>query len=160
MNRPARMSPAEAVMLCRFAKAACPQQAFDEYTPDAWFELLNDLRFEDCKDAVVAVVKRSPFCSPSEIRAEVKRIRFKRISDFGPFEPPAGIAGDWREGEYRDWMRDMHQEIADGLTREEYDAANPLSPSKPMPALDAVFKRLEDIDPTAIEVEGDWSEPA
>ena len=74
-----RMTRPEAVTLCRLAKASCPQQAFDEYTPDAWFELLRDLRFEDCKDALFAVVRESPFVAPAEIRAHIKRVRSDRL---------------------------------------------------------------------------------
>lgn len=135
-----RMTPPEAVMLCRFTKACCPQQSFDEYTADAWLELLGDLRFEDCKAAVVAVVKRQPFCSPSEIRDEVKRIRFRRIAEFGPYDPPAGIGGNWREGEYREWMREMNQRIADGLSREDYDREYPVLTAREMPELEGVFR--------------------
>src|SRR5690349_11552302 len=80
-----RMTAAEAVMLCRFAKACCPQQAIDEYTPDAWHELLSDLRFEDCKAAVVDVVKEQPFVSPAEIRSRIAKVRANRHLEFGPF---------------------------------------------------------------------------
>lgn len=140
-----RMTRPEAVMLCRFAKASCPQQQFDEYTPDAWFELLNDLRFEDCKAAVVAVVKRQPFCSPSEIRDEVRRLRAKRIGEFGPIDPPAELGVDYREPSYRDWMRTMNQRIADGLTREEYDREQPALEARPMPELGGVFRDANDV---------------
>jgi hypothetical protein len=51
----------EAIMLCRFVKAACPQQAIDEYTPDAWLILLEPFRYEDCKQAAVELARAEPF---------------------------------------------------------------------------------------------------
>lgn len=114
-----RLAPSEAVALCRFAKACCPQQAFDEYTPDAWGELLSDLRFEDCKTALTNVAKRQPFVSPAEIRAEVKRIRFRRLDRFGPFDPPPEAS----DRDYHRYITETNRRIADGeLTREQYDA--------------------------------------
>jgi hypothetical protein len=47
----------------------------DEYTADAWHDLLGDLELAECRSAVVAVAKRQPFIAASEIRAEVKRAR-------------------------------------------------------------------------------------
>ena len=140
-----RMTAAEAVMLCRFAKACCPQQQFDEFTPDAWHELLGDLRFEDCKAAVVAVTKRQPFCAPAEIRDEVKRLRNDRLNKFGAFGPPVEIPD---LSEWQAWTSDMNRRIADGeLTRDEWEAdlrAQGLLGSREAPALEGVFRRVED----------------
>lgn len=111
-----RMTNAEAVILCRFAKACCPQQQFDSYTPDAWFELLNDLRFEDCKEAVVRIVKRQPFVAPAEIRDEIRLVRIDRFEQFGReygyLEPPAHLADDI-PGELA-WRRAVERKIFDG----------------------------------------------
>ena len=84
------MTPHETLKLTRYVKACCPQQAMDEYTPDAWHDLLGDLSLADCRAAVVAVAQQKPFVAPSEIRAEVKRARFERIKDAGgvPAPPP------------------------------------------------------------------------
>jgi hypothetical protein len=81
------MTPAESLILTRFVRAACPQQKFDEYTPDAWHELLRDLSLENCRAAVTALGKRQTFISPAEIRGEVNRIRADRIRRFGNSEP-------------------------------------------------------------------------
>lgn len=61
------------MLLTRFAQACCPQQVIDEYTPDAWHELLSDLSLEQCRAAVRAVTRRQPFVAPSEIITEVAR---------------------------------------------------------------------------------------
>lgn len=115
-----RMTHPEAVVLCRFAKACCPQQTFDEYTPDAWFELLKDLRFEDCKEAIVKVVRSQPFVSPSEIREAVGKVRWNRIVEFGhdwESNHPPELAD--RPDLYAKWRRETYQAIADGLLAKE-----------------------------------------
>lgn len=77
-EKPDQMTAAEAVLLCRFAKACCPQQAIDQYTPDAWHELLRDLTFDDCKAAIVDIVKTQPFVAPAEIRDRVRKLSLER----------------------------------------------------------------------------------
>lgn len=106
MNRP------EAVMLCRYVKACCPQQAIDEYTPDAWFDLLGALAFDDCKAAVIALAQRQPFVAPAEIKTEVKRLRRDRIVAFGPLLPPAELDGD--PAETNRWLVATTKRIGDG----------------------------------------------
>lgn len=65
------MTPSDAVILTRYVAACCPQQAIDEYTPDAWYDLLGDLELGAAKAAVMAVARRQPFVAPAEIRAEL-----------------------------------------------------------------------------------------
>src|ERR1700734_4510496 len=63
-NAPKRgkpMTPKETVLLVAYVNACCPQQAMDEYTPDAWHDLLGDLDLAGCRQAVVTVAKRQPF---------------------------------------------------------------------------------------------------
>lgn len=133
------MNKAEALTLSRLAKAMCPQQASDDFTPDAWHMLLDDIRFEDAKDALVTHCKAHAFVAPAEIRAGVKRIRAQRLIDHeathGPIEVPAGL----EEGEYREFLRRIRKRIADGDVV-EYPA---LPPSRPMPKLDGVFRAVE-----------------
>lgn len=88
------MTREEAVILCRYVKAACPQQAIDVYTPDAWHDLLGDLDIADCKAAIAAVAKRQPFVAPAEIREEVRRIRGERVGPDGPGLHPLPPAAD------------------------------------------------------------------
>lgn len=105
------MTPLEAAALCRFTKAVCPQQAIDEYTPDAWHLLLEDLRFEDAKAGVVAAGRLKPFVSPAEIREQVRRIRTDRIREYGVLPvPPEGLSG----AEQLAWTRDLIRRIGDG----------------------------------------------
>ena len=106
------MKPSEAVILTRLVKAACPQQVIDDYTPDAWFDLLGDLSFDDCRAAVVAVGQRQPFIAPAEIRAEVRRVRRDRIDRAIPAAPPAELADN--PGRYRAELKAQIRRIADG----------------------------------------------
>jgi hypothetical protein len=84
------MTPTETVALTEYVQACCPQQQIGEYTPDAWHDILGDLRLEDWSAAVVAIKKRSVFVDPSEIIAEVREIRNERIRAAGgiPAPPP------------------------------------------------------------------------
>ena len=107
------MTPQEAVALCRFTAACCPAQKFDEYTPDAWGLLLADVRFVDAKEAVVAVARKSPWCSPAEILAEVRKVRAKRIAEHGEIVPPADLDPD-NVPEYVSWLRAAREAIGDG----------------------------------------------
>ena len=132
------MSPEEAVALCRFTAACCPAQKFDEYTPDAWALMLEDVRFVDAKEAVVAVARKSPWCAPAEIIAEVKRMRAKRISEFGPITPPADLDPDDTTA-YREWWANIQTAIADGdLKPKEIEL-----PQRDMRAIERTFKRPE-----------------
>jgi hypothetical protein len=103
------MIPREVVMLTRYVKACCPQQQIDEYTPDAWQDLLGDLELTDCREAVKTIVGRQPFVAPSEIRAEVRRIRDERLNA-GPIPAPA--TDD--PAEYIRQLKATTRRIADG----------------------------------------------
>lgn len=74
------MNRQETVALTRYVKACCPQQAIDEYTPDAWHDLLGDLDFDACRQAAARVARRQPFVAPAEIRAEVRAERRGRLA--------------------------------------------------------------------------------
>jgi hypothetical protein len=104
------MNPQEAMALCRFTAACCPSQKIDEYTPDAWGLLLEDIRFDDAKEAVVKVARKQPWVSPAEIIAEVKKIRAKRISEHGPIIPPAGLDPI----ETVEWLKQATRAVGDG----------------------------------------------
>lgn len=82
------MTPDETVILARYVRALCPQQKFDEFTPDAWHDVLGDYQLADARQAAAHVAKRQPFVAPSEIAAEIGKIRGTRTHDF-VYEPPA-----------------------------------------------------------------------
>jgi len=88
------MTPTETVVLTEYVQACCPQQAIGEYTSDAWHDLLGDLTLADCRAAVAEVAKRQPFVAPSEIRAEVHRIRDARLQTTEIPPPPPELLDD------------------------------------------------------------------
>lgn len=117
------MTPTEAVSLCRATKAACPQQQFDEWTPDAWHTLLGDLDLAEATQAMFEVAKRQAFVAPAEIRSEVKRLRGVRVKEYGPLPlPPARIReiedGPAFNAAYQQWVHESHEAIARGLEPE------------------------------------------
>lgn len=83
------MNSQEAAVLCRYVRALCPQQKFDEYTPDAWHDILGNYQLTDARHAAARVARRQPFVAPSEIADEITKIRAERTHDF-VYEPPAG----------------------------------------------------------------------
>lgn len=82
------MNPIEAVTLTRYVKAICPQQKFDEFTSDAWGDVLADIDADEARRAVIRLARRQPFISPAEIIGEIVDVRAEAASDFqGPGLP-------------------------------------------------------------------------
>lgn len=109
------MTPTETTLLCRYVKACCPQQAVDDFTPDAWHDLLGDLPLDDCRAAVVAVARRQPFVAPAEIREEVRRIRSERIGPDGPgMSEPVPAADPDDVAGYLAALREQRARAGDG----------------------------------------------
>jgi hypothetical protein len=107
------MTNEETVILTRYVKAACPQQAMDRYTPDAWHDMIGDLSLAECKQAVVAMVgRRQPFIAPAEIRTEVARIRTERIARSVIPAPPPELCDD--PPAYRQALQAATRQAADG----------------------------------------------
>ncbi len=70
------MNRQETVALTRYVKACCPQQAIDEYTPDAWHDLLGDLDLDACRQAAARVVRRQSFVSlPRTALKSIRNVR-------------------------------------------------------------------------------------
>lgn len=108
------MIPTEATMLARYMRAHFPQQPIDEFTADALSETCEPYPFEDCRTAVRNIAERGEhWCSPTDVKAEVKRIRAKRIADYGPIEPPADLDPDNVIG-YQRWLEAKTRAIANG----------------------------------------------
>lgn len=108
------MKPTEVVMLTGYLRAHFPSQPVDEYTTEALEELLAPFPATDCRRAVLNIAERGEhWCSPTDVKAEVARIRRKRLADYGPIEPPADMDPDNVVG-YQRWLGAMHKGIADG----------------------------------------------
>lgn len=138
------MTPSETVMLVRYVKACCPAAQIDEYTPDAWHDLLGDLDLADCRAAVVAVAQRQPFVAPSEIRAEVRRIRSDRLART-PLPAPPADATD-KPGRYQQIVRANVERIADGFVARGAIEGAPL-PGEPPAEYVKAREALPDAEP-------------
>jgi hypothetical protein len=95
----------------------------DEYTPDAWCDLLGDLDLADCRTAVRNVAGRQPFVAPAEIRAEVRRIRSGRLEGF-QYVP---VEGDKDPQVYLAALRAQRAAVATG----EREAAPAIESAEP-----------------------------
>lgn len=136
------MNAEEAVALCRFTAACCPAQKFDEYTPDAWGLILADIRLVDAKDAVVEIKKTSTWVDPSDIIREVRKMRRKRIDEYGPITPPADLDPD-DVAAYRQWWINVQRAIADGdLQPKQLEAADPAGQAKVKALTAGAFQRV------------------
>lgn len=104
--------------------------AFDNRKPDvdaatAWSAALDGLRFEDCRDAVVAHYRASSeWLMPQRVIAEVKRIRSKRIAEAGDLTPPP----DLTPLETIAWLKSARRRIGDGETVDEIAGYGELTP--------------------------------
>ncbi|WP_431999284.1 zinc finger domain-containing protein [Streptomyces sioyaensis] len=79
------MTPDQTVVLARYVRALCPQQRFDEYTPDAWHDVLGAYPLDEARAAAAHCASVRPFVSPSEIIAAIRQARSDRDRDLqGP----------------------------------------------------------------------------
>lgn len=125
------MNPTEVVMLTGYLRAHFPSQPVDEFTTEALEELLAPYPAADCRKAVLNIAERGEkWCAPTEVKAEVKRIRAKRIADFGVVEIPRDMDPDDSLA-YRRWLRERQREIADGEAPPEPKAIKGAVPMPP-----------------------------
>lgn len=107
------MNPAEAAALLGIAAA------FDNRKPDAdaakaWAIALDGLRFEDCRDAVVAHFRASSdWLMPSVVIHHVKQARDRRIKAHGGIAPPSHLDPD-DTAAYSRWFSVTYNAIANG----------------------------------------------
>lgn len=123
------MTPDETVVLARYVRALCPGQKFDEYTPDAWHDVLADFALADARAAAAAVARKQPFVSPAEIIAEIRKQRDDRAADFqGPglsAEIPDADPDDVQA--YLSALRGLRTRAADGLSMKRRPVAELLA---------------------------------
>lgn len=69
------MRPTDVVLVVAFVEQMQPAQRFNDYTPDAWSEVLSDVPadLDEARAAVVRLAKRQTWFTPGEIRAEILR---------------------------------------------------------------------------------------
>lgn len=76
----------EWVAVFHYIQAMFPHQRFDEYTPDAWYEVLGEYDMYTVKAAVNVQATKKPFVSAAEIIAAIRDTSADRIGEF-VYEP-------------------------------------------------------------------------
>lgn len=105
------MNQDEIAALTRLIKAICPAQKFDEYTPDAWLLVLDDVTLEAAVAALKPLARTHRFIAPADIAEHIRTERAKRpdvrgveeataVPDADPDDPAAYIAA-LRSGAHR-----------------------------------------------------------
>ncbi|XMN09347.1 hypothetical protein ACK8N7_26555 [Streptomyces griseobrunneus] len=96
------MTPEEAILVAKYVASVCPQQRFNEHTPDVWGDILAPYTVDDARAAVITVAARQAFVAPAEIVTEIKARRAERIElahvvyDGNPLETGAQSAASRR----------------------------------------------------------------
>lgn len=102
----------ETADLLRTIRAICPAQAQDEYSPEAWNLVLDDVSLPDATAAVRRIARSaSPkplWIDPRQILNEVRRIRAARLDA----TPTSGAPTD--PAAYCQWLKATRQHIASG----------------------------------------------
>lgn len=107
------MKPTEAAALLTIAAA------YDNRKPDAdqakaWAMALDGLNFADCRTVIVAHYRQArDWLMPSDVVGGVKRLRAKRIDDYGPMPAPKDIDPDDKAA-WRRYVLETQTAIADG----------------------------------------------
>lgn len=84
------MTEDETVLLTRYVRAMCPQQKVDEYTADAWFDVLAPYSLAEARAAVGRhVAAGNAFIAVGEILTMIRLLRSERLEDF-QYEPQPG----------------------------------------------------------------------
>lgn len=118
------MTPREAVALAAVVQAYFPSQPISEYTPDALHELLESYTFAESKAGILARAKRLmntegvKWCAPTDVYAEVRRLRAKAIAEDMELELPPHNPDD-----PQDYIRALRQ------SREASLAGEPIEPT-------------------------------
>lgn len=108
------MTPDETVILARYVRALCPQQKFDEYTPDAWHDVLKDYDLNEATEAAANVARKQAFVAPGEIATEVRKARRELVSVDAETEPPPADPNNVPL--YLRQVRTHRRNVATGLT--------------------------------------------
>jgi hypothetical protein len=133
------MTPDEAVILARYVRALCPQQKFDEYTPDAWHDVLRGYLLDEARTAAALIAGRQAFVAPGEIATEIRRTRAALVSVDAETEPPAADPNNVPL--YLRTLRTHRRNVATGAT----------------PAIPALTAAVTEADVTAMRQQQDLS---
>lgn len=93
------------------------RKVYGEIDAQAWHAVIGDLRFDDCREAVIAHYRESSFSiTPADVRSKVLAVRKARIGDrVAPLPPvsPEDVKA------YQEWQQAWYRGVGDGLTDDE-----------------------------------------
>jgi hypothetical protein len=93
------------------------RRMYGDIDAKAWHAVIGDLRFDDCREAVIAHYRESPHSiTPADVRSKVMAVRKIRIGDrIAPLPPidPSDTAS------YQQWQQAWYRGVGDGLTEDE-----------------------------------------
>lgn len=93
------------------------RKVYGEIDAQAWHAVIGDLRFDDCREAVIQHYRESPHSiTPADVRGKVTAVRKSRIGDrIAPVPPidPSDTAS------YQQWQQAWYRGVGDGLTVDE-----------------------------------------
>jgi hypothetical protein len=72
----------ETIQFVRYIAALFPATKVDEFTADAWHDVLHKYDLADLRAAALAVSERQAFCALADIVGEIKRLRARRLDGF------------------------------------------------------------------------------
>jgi hypothetical protein len=119
------MEMRETAAVLAMISALDSRKVYGEIDAQAWHAVVGDLRFEDCRDAVIAHYQQSPHAiTPADLRAKVIAVRKTRIGDRVAPLPPV----DPEDTEsYKEWQREWYRAIGDGQDTEEAEQSADLA---------------------------------
>jgi hypothetical protein len=128
------MNITEAVRLLRKIKAYRPHQEMDEFTAEAWAEILEDVDYVDANEAVKQLGSEIPYIGTDDVAKRVRHIRTRRVTD-GEADLIPGP--DFTVPQYLAWLRDSRRRLADGETAAEINGPQPELKPRNLRALEA-----------------------
>lgn len=114
------MNRTETVLLLRKIRAYKPAQTMDEYTPDAWQEVLAGVPYPDAISVVQELARELTWIGVDDVAQRAKAITARRINDGeADLIPPPHLATPEQVTAYQDWLKGARARLAAGETAEQ-----------------------------------------
>ncbi len=124
----------EWVAVYHYIQAMFPQQRFDEFTPDAWYEVLGEYDMYTVKAAVNVHAAKRPFISPAEIIAAIRDTSADRMDEF-VYEPSSP------DETPQQYLANRRRQL-DAVRRGLRPAALALPPGRPLGDISAIGRQI------------------
>lgn len=114
------MNRTETVLLLRKIRAYKPAQTMDEYTPDAWQEVLAGVPADDAMSVVQDLARELTWIGVDDVAQRAKAITSRRINDGeADLIPPPDLATPEQVNAYQDWLKGARARLAAGETAQQ-----------------------------------------